>query len=59
MAGGETAEMPGTYEKNKFDIAGFAVGVVDKKKILRKRATLTSILLCVIFSYIYVNQVFN
>ena len=29
--------MPGTYEKNKFDIAGFAVGVVDKKKILNKK----------------------
>ena len=36
LVGGETAEMPGTYEKDKFDIAGFAVGVVDKKKILSK-----------------------
>ncbi len=36
LAGGETAEMPGTYEKGKFDIAGFAVGVVDKNKILTK-----------------------
>jgi phosphoribosylformylglycinamidine cyclo-ligase len=36
LVGGETAEMPGTYEKGKFDIAGFAVGVVDKKKILSK-----------------------
>ena len=36
LVGGETAEMPGTYSKNKFDIAGFAVGVVDKKKIITK-----------------------
>ena len=36
LVGGETAEMPGTYEKGKFDIAGFAVGIVDKNKILSK-----------------------
>jgi len=36
LVGGETAEMPGTYEKGKFDIAGFAIGVVDEKKILNK-----------------------
>ena len=36
LVGGETAEMPGTYSKNKFDIAGFAVGIVDKKKIVKK-----------------------
>ena len=37
LVGGETAEMPGTYEKGKFDIAGFAVGIVDKNKILSKK----------------------
>ena len=37
LVGGETAEMPGTYEKGKFDIAGFAVGVVGEKNILEKK----------------------
>ena len=36
LVGGETAEMPGTYSKGKFDIAGFSVGIVNKKKILNK-----------------------
>ena len=36
LVGGETAEMPGTYTRNKFDIAGFSLGVVDRKKLLKK-----------------------
>ena len=31
----------------------------DEKKYLKKRATFTSVLLCIVFSYLYVSQVFN
>ena len=34
LLGGETAEMPGFYEAGKYDIAGFSVGIVDRKKII-------------------------
>ena len=39
LVGGETAEMPGTYSKNKFDIAGFSLGIVESKKLLKKNHT--------------------
>ncbi|GGG20996.1 phosphoribosylformylglycinamidine cyclo-ligase [Paenibacillus abyssi] len=34
LIGGETAEMPGMYDEDEYDIAGFTVGIVDKKKII-------------------------
>lgn len=37
LLGGETAEMPGMYEEDEYDLAGFCVGVVDKNQIITGR----------------------
>jgi phosphoribosylformylglycinamidine cyclo-ligase len=38
LLGGDTAEMPGFYGEGKYDIAGFSVGIVERKKIIDGRA---------------------
>ena len=56
LIGGETAEMPGIYSKDKFDLAGFSVGIVSKKKILDKgKVKINDIVLAVPSSGIHSN----
>ena len=39
LIGGETAEMPGFYPENEYDLAGFAVGIADKDRIIDNKKT--------------------
>ena len=55
LVGGETAEMPDTYEKNKFDIAGFSIGIVEKNKILNKKITKGDLILAIPSSGLHSN----
>ena len=55
LVGGETAEMPGTYENGKFDIAGFSVGLVEKNKILKGKIKKNDLILAVPSSGIHSN----
>ena len=55
LVGGETAEMPGTYSKGKFDIAGFSLGLVEKEKILPKRIRVNDLVVAVPSSGLHSN----
>jgi len=50
LIGGETAEMPGVYKKDDVDLAGFAVGIVDKKNVLNKDLVKKGDLVCALSS---------
>ena len=55
LVGGETAEMPGTYAGGKFDIAGFAVGLVEKHKILKNKIKKNDLILAIPSSGLHSN----
>ncbi len=55
LVGGETAEMPGTYSKGKFDIAGFSLGLVDKDKILLNKIKENDLVLAIPSSGLHSN----
>lgn len=66
LIGGETAEMPGFYEIDEYDLAGFAVGIVDKAKIIDGSKTVAGDVLIGIASssihsngYSLVRKIFN
>ena len=47
LIGGETAEMPGIYSKDKFDLAGFSVGIVSKKILDKKNVKENDVVLAI------------
>ena len=56
LVGGETAEMPGFYPADEYDLAGFAVGVVDREKIIdQNRMTVGDVLIALPSSGVHSN----
>jgi len=56
LIGGETAEMPGFYPVNEYDLAGFSVGIVDKEKIISgKKMTAGDVIIAIPSSGVHSN----
>ena len=55
LIGGETAEMPGVYPRNKFDLAGFSVGIVSKKILNKNNVKERNLILAIPSSGIHSN----
>ena len=55
LIGGETAEMPGIYSKDKFDLAGFSVGIVSKKILGKHNVKNNDIILAIPSSGLHSN----
>ena len=55
LVGGETAEMPDTYSPGKFDLAGFSVGIVERKNILINKIKKNDLILAIPSSGLHSN----